>query len=89
MTLWKRELHFKRRLSLFSLNPFNSSAVFSAHLAKLNFLKYRKLGAKVDIRQRKLLEQGVREEEVEVGARLQSLTLPHAGDWLHAAPSWP
>ena len=53
------------------------------------FSKYRKLGAKVDIRQRKLLEEGVREEEVEVRARLQSLTLPHAGDWLHAAPSWP
>ena len=43
----------------------------------------------MDIRQRKLLEEGVREEEVEVRARLQSLTLPHAGDWLHAAPSWP
>ena len=44
------------------------------------------LGAKVDIRQRKLLEERVGEEEVEVRARLQSLTLPHAGDWLHAAP---
>ena len=44
------------------------------------------LGAKMDIRQRKLLEERVGEEEVEVRARLQSLTLPHAGDWLHAAP---
>ena len=43
------------------------------------------LGAKVDDRQRRLLEEGVGEEEVEVRARLQSLTLPHAGDWLHAA----
>ena len=44
------------------------------------------LGAKVDIRQRKLLEERVGEEAVEVRAWLQSLTLPHAGDWLHAAP---
>ena len=44
------------------------------------------LGAKVDDRQRRLLEEGVGEEEMEVRARLQSLTLPHAGDWLHAAP---
>ena len=44
------------------------------------------LEAKVDVRQRKLLEEGVEEEEVEVRARLQSLTIPHVGDWLHAAP---
>ena len=44
------------------------------------------LSTKVDTRQRTLLEEGVGEEEVEARARLQSLTLPHAGDWLHAAP---
>ena len=32
------------------------------------------------------VEEGVGVEEVEARARLQSLTLPHAGDWLHAAP---
>ena len=37
------------------------------------------LGAKVDDRQRRLLEEGVGEEEVEVRARLQSLTLPTPG----------
>ena len=44
------------------------------------------LSAKVDTRQRTLLEAGVGEEEVYMRVRLQSLTLPHAGGWLHAAP---
>ena len=46
------------------------------------------LGLRVDQEQRRSLLDGVGvgEEEVEVMARLQSLTLPHAGNWLNVAP---
>ena len=41
----------------------------------------------MDQEQRRRLLVGVgEEEEVEVKARLQSLTLPHAGNWLNVAP---
>ena len=47
----------------------------------------RQLGAKVDKEQeRKRLEE-VEEGDSEEMARLKSLTLPHAGDWLNVVPS--
>ena len=74
------------------------TSVLSAHLlvamsatmgeevveAELVGVTQRLLGVKVDKEQKKRLMAGV--EEVEVKARLPSLALPHAGDWLNMAP---
>ena len=43
----------------------------------------RQLGAKVDKEQERTLLEG----ETEEMARLKSLTLPHAGDWVNVVPS--
>ena len=47
----------------------------------------RQLGAKVDKEQERTLLEGVEEGETEEMARLKSLTLPHAGDWVNVVPS--
>ena len=47
----------------------------------------RQLGVKVDKRQEKQLLENVEEGDTEEMARLKSLTLPHAGDWLNVVPS--
>ena len=47
--------------------------------AELVGVTQRLLGVKVDKEQRKRLMVGVGEEKVEVKARLQSFTIPHAG----------
>ena len=46
----------------------------------------RQLGVKIDLQQQKILLDGLGREEVRERARLRSLTLPHAGDWLNTAP---
>jgi hypothetical protein len=46
----------------------------------------RQLGMKIDLQQQKILLDGVGREEVREKARLGSLALPHAGDWLNTAP---
>ena len=47
----------------------------------------RQLGIRVDKRQEKQLLESVEEGDTEEMARLKSLTLPHAGDWLNVVPS--
>ena len=47
----------------------------------------RHLGAKVDKEQERRLLEGVEDGDAEEMARLKSLTLPHAGDWLNVVPS--
>ena len=54
--------------------------------AELQGVPQRQLGVRVDQEQRRRLLAGLGEDEVEVKARLQSLTLPHAGNWLNVAP---
>ena len=46
----------------------------------------RQLGVRIDLQQQRILQQGIGEEEVREKARLGSLALPHAGDWLNTAP---
>ena len=46
----------------------------------------QQLGVRIDLQQQRNLQQGIGEEEVREKARLSSLTLPHAGDWLNTAP---
>ena len=46
----------------------------------------RQLGVKIDLQQQKILLDGLGREEVRERARLGSLTLPHAEDWLNTAP---
>ena len=47
----------------------------------------RQLGAKVDKEQERKLLEGVEDGDTEEMARLKSLTLPHAGDWVNVVPS--
>ena len=44
------------------------------------------MSLKVDLKLQRQLLQGVGEEENRERARLSSLGLPHAGDWLNTAP---
>ena len=49
-------------------------------------VKQKQLGVKVDLQLQKLLLERVGDGEVRERARLASLALPHAGDWLNTAP---
>ena len=46
----------------------------------------KQLAVKVDLRQQRLLQEQIGEDEVRERARMASLSLPHAGDWLNTAP---
>ena len=46
----------------------------------------RQMSAKVDLQQQQRLKEMVGEEEERDLARLLSLTLDHAGDWLNTPP---
>ena len=54
--------------------------------ADLVGLNQHQLSSKVDLHQRAQLIDGIEEEEVREVARISSLSLPHAGDWLNTAP---
>ena len=49
-------------------------------------LTQKQMSLKVDLELQRQLLQGVDEEENRERARLSSLGLPHAGDWLNTAP---
>ena len=49
-------------------------------------LTQKMMSVKVDLHQKQKLLEGVGEEEVRDRARLSSLGLPHAGDWVNTAP---
>ena len=46
----------------------------------------KQMSVRVDLHQQELLLNRVGEDEVRERARLASLALPHAGDWLNTAP---
>ena len=52
----------------------------------LNGVSQKQISYKVDSHQQKLLLQQFQEDEVRERARLASVSLPHAGDWLVVAP---
>ena len=49
-------------------------------------LSQKEMSVKVDLHQKQKLLEDVAEGEVRERARLASLSLPHAGDWLNTAP---
>ena len=49
-------------------------------------MSQKEMSVKVDLHKRHMLMEGIGEEEVRERARLGSLSLPHAGDWLNTAP---
>ena len=57
-----------------------------AREADLVGLTQKQMSLKVDLELQRQLLQGVGEEENRERARLSSLGLPHAGDWLNTAP---
>ena len=54
--------------------------------ADLVGLNQHQMSSKVDLHQQRQLIGGIEEEEVREVARISSLSLPHAGDWLNTAP---
>ena len=54
--------------------------------AELEGLTQRMISLKIDQHQQHLLKEMVGEEDTREKARLASLSLPHAGDWLNCAP---
>ena len=69
-----------------------SSQLLTQSLMKLSWalclvgLTQKQMSLKVDLELQRQLLQGVGEEENRERARLSSLGLPHAGDWLNTAP---
>ena len=69
-----------------------SSQLLTQSLMKLSWalclvgLTQKQMSLKVDLKLQRQLLQGVGEEENRERARLSSLGLPHAGDWLNTAP---
>ena len=57
-----------------------------ASKAELVGLTQRQISVKIDLHQHQKLIEDVGEEEVRERARLLSLSLPHAGDWLNTPP---
>ena len=49
-------------------------------------MSQKEMSVKVDLHKQRMLMEGIGEEEVRERARLGSLSLPHAGDWLNTAP---
>ena len=58
----------------------------AATVGDLAGLTQKMISIKIDQQQHRLLEQQVDENEIREKARLASLSLPHAGDWLNCAP---
>ena len=54
--------------------------------ADLVGLNQHQMSSKVDLHQQRQLIDGIEEEDVREVARISSLSLPHAGDWLNTAP---
>ena len=49
-------------------------------------LQQRQLSARVDTRMKEILLEGIGDDEEREKARIGSVALPHAGDWLNVAP---
>ena len=78
-----------------SLFPLLSPQLLALHSASqgeealeegLNGVSQKQMSFKVDQHQQKLLLEHLDEEDVRERARLASIALPHAGDWLNVAP---
>ena len=78
-----------------SLFPLLSPQLLALHSASqgeealeegLNGVSQKQMSFKVDLHQQQLLLENVGEEDLRERARLASLALPHAGDWLNVAP---